>query len=148
MKLAFPADREGKQNWLCHALVLAYHAPEGVVFGAVQRKNYYHEQLRKGGGLPCTEDCVVMQQHYRQEKELLLETASGHRKGRNIATDIALSSGAAELQMKNINKIVHPQRGPLLLFDTGSNTQICAPLLQTDSCPSFDSPAIPEISPT
>ena len=130
---------------------MASYAPEGVVFGAVQRKNYYHEQLRKGIGLPCTKDCVVMQQHYRQEKELLLETASGHSKGRNIATDIALSSRIAELQMKNINKmqpVVHPQCGPLLLFNTKVTPQICAPLLQTDSSPSFDSPAIPEISPT
>jgi len=79
---------------------LGSHALEGVLFGAVQRKNSYHEQLRKGGGLPCTEDCVLMQQRYRQEKELLLETASGHSKGRYIATDIALSSGTAECQMK------------------------------------------------
>lgn len=130
---------------------MASHAPEGVILGGVQSKNYYHEQLGRGGALPCAKDSVVMQQRYRQEKELLLETASGHSRGRNIATDIALSSGSAELHRKNRDKmqpVVHPQCGPPLLFGTRTNPQICAPLLQTDSSLSFDSPAVPEISPT
>lgn len=139
--MAFPADREGKLNSFSHALVLAFHAPEVVVFGAVQRKNYYHELI-----FPALK--TVMQHHYIQEKELLLETASGHSKGRNIATDMALSSGTAELHMKNIHEMqpaVQPQCGLLLLDSRSNPTDQCSSC--ADSSASVESPAIAEISP-
>lgn len=138
----FSSWQRGQIKLLLSSLVLAFHAPELVVFGAVQRKNYYHELI-----FPALK--TVMQHHYIQEKELLLETASGHSKGRNIATDMALSSGTAELHMKNIHKMqpaVHPQCGPLLLCDTRSNPiDLCSSSADSSAC--FDSPATPEISP-
>lgn len=116
VKLACPAVTGGKWNEFSHALILGSAAPERLVCGAVQGKKCYHEHIRRGGDLPCTKGWAAAQQPHRQEKGLLLETASGHSKGRNIATDIALSPGTAELHVKNINKmqpVVHPPRGPL-----------------------------------
>lgn len=70
---------------------------------------------------------VVMQQCYRQEKELLLETAKG---GIQLLTLPFPHGVTAELQMRNINKMqpaVHPQCGPLLLFATkGNPTDLCS----------------------
>lgn len=111
------------------------------------KKERRSQQRRKGGGLPCLKDCVVMQQHHRQK--IIIRNSKWHSKGRKTATDIAVSSGTAELQTTKINKMqpaLYPQHRPLL--DSRSNPQIRAPLLQTDGCPSFLSPATLEISPT
>lgn len=57
------------------------------------------------------------------EEKIIIRNSKWHSKGRKTATDIAVSSGTAELQMTKRNKmqpVVYPQCRPLLL-DSRSN---------------------------